>query len=158
MPLGPTKVMIFGTFDILHAGHEHVFEQARRLGDQLIVVVARDETVQKLKGCAPYNNDRTRVKNLKLTGLVDKVVQGNIHDKYEIIRTERPDVIALGYDQYAFTYGLQKFLIEQKLNTAIHRLTPYKPHIYKSSMLRIELFASQSSLQSPLAASSLSAS
>lgn len=152
--------MIFGTFDILHAGHEHLFDQARRLGDQLIVVVARDETVQKLKGHAPYHNDRTRIKNLKRSSLVDKVVQGNLHDKYEIIRTERPDVIALGYDQYAFTYGLQKFLIEQKLNTAITRLAPYKPHIYKSSILRLELFERSTNVLTPAPAlqSSLAAS
>ena len=132
----PKKVMVFGTFDLFHAGHENMFEQARKLGDYIVTVVARDETVRKIKGEYPYYNERQRLKNVKNSNLVDKVILGNLGDKYEIIKKIRPDVIALGYDQFAFTYQLEKFLIDEKMNTQIERLKSYKPEMYKSSIIR----------------------
>ncbi len=130
------KVIIFGTFDILHAGHENMFHQARELGDCVIAIIGRDDTVKKIKGEYPYHTERQRVKNLKNANYVDKVLLGNLGDKYEIIRKIRPDVIALGYDQFAFTHQLEKFLIDEKINTQIVRLKAYKPEMYKSSIIR----------------------
>jgi FAD synthetase len=132
----PRKVLIFGTFDILHAGHEHMIRQARSLGDYIIAVIARDETVKKIKGQYPYHDEDKRLKNLKNSKLVDRVVLGSMNDKYEIIRKTRPDVIALGYDQFAFTFGLEKLLIDEGIDAQIHRLKPYKPQVYKSSLIR----------------------
>lgn len=137
------KVMIFGTFDLLHAGHEDMFKQARILGDYILAVIARDETVKKIKGEHPYHNERQRVKNLKNANLADKVVLGNLGDKYDIIKKNRPDVIALGYDQFAFTYQLEKFLIDENMNTQIERLKAYKPDMYKSSLIRATMFDKQ---------------
>lgn len=130
------KVMVFGTFDILHAGHENFFQQAGNLGNEVIAIVSRDETTMKLKGRPPHNNENIRVKNLKKTGFCSKVVLGSLGDKYKVIQKFRPDIIALGYDQFAFTYRLEKFLIDEKMNTKIERLKPYRPEIYKSSIIR----------------------
>ena len=44
-----TRVMAVGIFDLLHAGHLHYVEQAKSLGEELIVVIAHDETVRKQK-------------------------------------------------------------------------------------------------------------
>ena len=41
------RVMAVGIFDLLHAGHLHYVEQAKSLGDELVVVIAHDETVRK---------------------------------------------------------------------------------------------------------------
>ena len=129
---------MFGTFDFLHAGHENAFKQARELGDEIVVVIAKDKTVQKIKGELPEKNEKTRAKFLTETKWVDKVVIGNLKDKTKHIKLYRPDIIALGYDQFAFTYGLEKLLIDQKLNTEIVRLKPYKTKIYKSSILKTQ--------------------
>ncbi|MEE9489142.1 MAG: adenylyltransferase/cytidyltransferase family protein, partial [Thermoplasmata archaeon] len=43
------RVMASGVFDLLHTGHLHYLEEAKKLGDELIVVVARDSTVRKEK-------------------------------------------------------------------------------------------------------------
>jgi FAD synthetase len=129
-------VMIFGTFDILHAGHENLFQQVKELADHVTVVLARDNTIRKLKGENPINNEKERLKNLKETGYADKVILGEHKDKYKIIKKLRPDIIALGYDQFAFTYRLSKLMIDEKLPTKILRLNPYKPLIYKSRILR----------------------
>lgn len=129
-------VMAFGTFDLFHAGHENYLRQAKELGDQLIVIIARDETVKKIKGRAPVNNEHERMKKVKASGIADKVVLGYKDDKYKVLKKFRPDVIALGYDQFVFTQRLEKTLIDMKLNANIVRLMPYFPQIYKSSLLK----------------------
>lgn len=132
-------VMAFGTFDYLHAGHENYLKQAKKLGDELIVVLALDQTVRSVKGRAPTYNEQQRLKNLRKTGWADRVVLGNAQDKHKVILKHQPDVIALGYDQYAFTQTLQKTIIENNLSTEIIRLDPYFPQLYKSSLLREKL-------------------
>ncbi len=129
-------VMAFGTFDLFHAGHENYLRQAKELGDYLIVIIARDETVQKIKGRAPSHNERQRLKNVKISEIADKVVLGYKGDKHKVLRKFRPNVIALGYDQFVFTQRLEKTLIDLKLGAEVVRLQPYYPQIYKSSLLR----------------------
>lgn len=128
--------MAFGTFDYLHAGHENFLKQARALGDSLIVVLARDGTVQSVKGRKALNNENQRLKNLRKTGWADKVILGNQDNKHQVILKNKPDVIVLGYDQFVFTQTLQKTLIDNNLNTEIVRLDAYLPQVYKSSLLR----------------------
>lgn len=129
-------VMAFGTFDYFHAGHENYLQQAKALGDELIVVVARDETVQKVKNKAPMFSERKRVRDASNCPHVDKAVLGHADDKYRIIKKFKPDVLALGYDQFVFTYGLRQFFIKEGLNTEIVRLRPYEPGTFKSSIIR----------------------
>lgn len=131
-----TIVMVFGTFDYLHAGHENLFVQARELGDEIIAIIGRDKTVKTIKGELPDHNEKERVKNLEATGWADKVVLGSNKDKNQVLKDYRPDVIALGYDQFAFTYRLEKFLMDIKLDAKIVRLMPYRPDLYKSSLLK----------------------
>ena len=127
-----TKVMIFGTFDILHKGHLNKFEQAKKYGD-LIIIVARDDTVKKIKGKKPKYDEKQRQKNLRKYG---KALLGYKTDKYKIIEKHKPDYIGLGYDQNSFTKDLKNELKARKLKTKIKRLKPYKAHKYKSSLLR----------------------
>ena len=132
-------VMVFGTFDYLHAGHENLFRQARELGDVIIAVVAKDKTVKAIKGHSPDHSEKERIENLKATGWADQIVLGHHKDRTKAIKEFKPDVIALGYDQFAFTYRLEKLLMDIHLNTKIVRLKPYRPDIYKSSILREKL-------------------
>lgn len=128
--------MAFGTFDYLHAGHENFLKQARALGDTILVVLARDSTVQSVKGRKALNDENQRLKNLRKTGWADKVILGNKDNKHQVILKNKPDVIVLGYDQFIFTQTLQKTLIDNNLNTEIVRLDAYFPQVYKSSLLR----------------------
>lgn len=131
-------VMVFGTFDYLHAGHENLFQQARKLGDVIIAVIGRDKTVKTIKGSFPDHSEKERQKNLQETGWADEVILGNIKDKTKVIFTKKPDIIALGYDQFAFTYNLEKLIIKHQLQTTIVRLKPYRPTIYKSSIMKLK--------------------
>lgn len=130
------KVLVFGTFDILHLGHAHFLKKAKKYGDHLTVVVARDATVRKIKGQKAIFCENSRLNNLKKLNIANKVRLGNLGDKYKVITDEKPDVIALGYDQKIFVDNIQKIVKE---NTQIARVKAYKPQIYKSSKLRAVL-------------------
>ncbi|MDA3840158.1 MAG: adenylyltransferase/cytidyltransferase family protein [Patescibacteria group bacterium] len=134
---GKRRLMVFGTFDVFHKGHEDFFRQAKMLGDYLIVVVARDETVNQVKKQLPTNSEEKRVEVIRDSGLVEDVILGNIDDKYLIIKEHRPDIICLGYDQEFFIEHLDTRLEEFGLRkTKIIKLESFKPEIYKSSKLR----------------------
>ena len=95
-----TRVMAVGIFDLLHAGHLHYVEQAKSLGEELIVVIAHDETVRKQKHEPVTGQDlrRRMVEGLKP---VDQAIIGNppgFHI-FDILKQINPDLIALGYDQ-----------------------------------------------------------
>ena len=130
------KIMVFGTFDILHPGHLDFFKQAKKLRDYLIVIVSRDQTVKKIKKHFPQNNEKKRLAKIKQQKIIDKAFLGNLNNPYKIIQQQKPDIIALGYDQKSFSKDLKNKIKEFKLNTKIIRLKPYKPEIYKSSKLK----------------------
>lgn len=134
-------VMVFGTFDHLHAGHENMFMQARNIAKKLanplvVAIVARDKTVKQIKGRAPENDEKSRVQTLHETGWADMILIGDKKDRYMHIKKYRPTIIALGYDQFAFTLQLEKLIIDLNLDGKIVRLTPYRPDIYKSSLIK----------------------
>jgi FAD synthetase len=130
--------MVFGTFDILHPGHANLFKQARALAAQpfLIVSVARDKNVRRIKGRRPLYNERQRLAKLRQHELVDKAVLGGIKDHLTHIAREKPEIIALGYDQKAYVRGLKTALLDRGVTVKILRLKPYYPHKYKSSLLK----------------------
>jgi cytidyltransferase-like protein len=129
-------VMVFGTFDYLHAGHENLFLQAKELGEEVVAIIARDKTVRTIKGFEPDHNEKERLEALKATQWADKVILGDNKDKNKVIKLYRPDIIALGYDQFAFTYNINKLLLDIKLDSKIVRLKPYRPDMYKSSIIK----------------------
>lgn len=130
--------MVFGTFDIFHKGHKYFFRQTKEFGDYLIVIVARDETVNKVKGEYPLNNENERLEKLKECELVNEVVLGNLGDKYEVIKEIKPDVICLGYDQNIFVDGLKdKLEFFGMESTEVERMKAYYPEKYKSSKLKL---------------------
>lgn len=131
-------VMVFGTFDYLHAGHENLFTQAREHGDYIVAIIGRDKTVKTIKGNFPDHNEKQRLENLNETHWADEAVLGNEKDKTKVIKQYKPDVIALGYDQFAFTYNLEKLIIDENLDTKIVRLKPFRPSVYKSSIIKKE--------------------
>jgi FAD synthetase len=124
------KVMSFGTFDFLHPGHLSYLKQAQKYGDYMIVVVARDRNVLKIKKRLPEQNEKARLTNLKKASIADKVILGQVRDKFAIIRKYEPDIICLGYDQ---AVNFKK--LKEIFNGKIIRLQPYKKNIYKSSKL-----------------------
>jgi FAD synthetase len=143
-------VMAFGTFDLLHPGHLHYLAQARALGDRLVVVVGRDESVRRIKGKAPLLRERDRLLVVKGLRSVDEAVLGNSirnsEDAFGIIRRYRPDVIALGHDQWAGVGSLRRWLAANGMRARVVRLrSPLKRSVYSSSRIRRALGSSRNS-------------
>jgi cytidyltransferase-like protein len=122
------KVLVFWTFDIFHEGHRYFLSQAKRQCDLLRVVVARDETVARIKKAKPKNSENSRVLTIKEAQLADEVVLGSLVDKYTVVQEYLPDVICLGYDQEFFINKLKAKLKDFGLEkTKIIRLASFKP-------------------------------
>lgn len=132
----PIRVLMFGTFDILHPGHLRIFRQAKQYGDVLYVVIARDSTVIEVKGKPPVHDEETRRRQVENIPSVDHAVLGHRKDKYLVLEEIQPHIIVLGYDQENFTDKLEAELKKRKVTAKIIRLRPYKETMYKSSLLR----------------------
>ena len=116
--------MATGTFDILHMGHIYFLKEAKKLGDELIVVVACDKTVRRLKH-EPVTSEDMRLNLIKELRVVDDAVIGKEDDMFEVVEQIQPDVIALGYDQIHDEKSLQKKLDDRNLSAQIVRLPKY---------------------------------
>lgn len=90
--------MATGVFDLLHPGHIHYLTEAKKLGDELIVVVARDSTAERFKH-RPIVPEGQRLEMVQALKPVDRAVLGHEGSIYEILPEIRPDLIALGFDQ-----------------------------------------------------------
>ncbi len=132
------RVLVFGTFDPLHAGHVRFLRQARILGDSLLVVVARDSVVRNHKGREPFEPELKRLAGVSALPDVDEVILGDAHpERYELLATLNFDVLALGYDQEPDEAAVQKILDKLgKQQVRVVRLKPHQPNLYKSSLLR----------------------
>jgi FAD synthetase len=129
------KVMVFGSFDEIHPGHIYFLKNAKKYGTELIVILGRDKTITELKGKPKYS-EKERKNHLLSTKIADKILLGNLKNKYKVIEKINPDIICLGYDQIHFLDNLKNQLKKMKIDPKIIRLNPYKEHIFKSSKLK----------------------
>lgn len=116
--------MATGTFDLLHMGHIYYLKEAKKLGDELFVVVARDSTVRKLKH-EPVTPEEMRIGLIRELKMVDEAVLGNEGDMYAVLKEIKPDIIALGYDQIHDEEKIRKELKKRKLDARVVRLPKY---------------------------------
>lgn len=131
-----SKVMVFGAFDGLHPGHAHFLGEAKSLGDELIVCLATDEAITRLKGRAPKYGFDDRTMTLQLLPVVDKVIRGDDSEgSYTAIQNEKPDVIAFGYDQQALHDHCVAWLDARHIPAHTVFLHAFEPDKYKSSLL-----------------------
>ena len=133
-----TRIMVFGTFDGVHKGHLNLFKQAKNLTKNsfLIVSIARDKNVLRIKGKKPDLSEKMRMSLIKKILLVDRVVLSDIKNHLPHILKARPDIIALGYDQKEYVQNLKKDLKNKGLLVKIVRLKSYKEKIYKNHLLK----------------------
>ncbi len=97
---GKKKVVFTnGCFDILHYGHVYYLENARLLGDMLVVGVNSDESVRALKGKSrPINSLKDRMRVLAGLESVDYVVSFSQETPLRLIKSLKPDVLVKGGD------------------------------------------------------------
>lgn len=90
-----TTVLTGGKFNAIHPGHIWLLQEAKYLGDRLVVVLANDSNNKK-EYAVPFEE---RKKNILATGLVDEVIEGDKENFYRVVEEIKPDIIVLGYDQ-----------------------------------------------------------
>tara|TARA_Y100000310_G_C20612444_1_gene778748 strand:+ start:133 stop:549 length:417 start_codon:yes stop_codon:yes gene_type:complete len=130
-----TKVICFGTFDLLHLGHLNYFQQAKQHGTHLTVVIATDETKER-EGKPTIFSEQERLQLVKSIKLVDQAVLGYPDDHFKIIQEIQPDVLCLGYDHKINENNLRISLAQLNLRPEIKRMQPYKPSQIKSSLIK----------------------
>ena len=130
------KVMCAGTFDIIHPGHLFYLSEAKKYGNRLIVVVARDDTSATFKGKKPVHNEKERLEAVRMLNIVDEAILGHHGNIFDIIEDIKPDVICLGYDQKVQKQQLEDELRKRGIKADVIRIDAYMPHVYKSSQLK----------------------
>ena len=135
------RVMVFGTFDVVHDGHLDFFNQAKALAQNvyLIISIARDDNVVRTKHRLPMYDELARQQAVVDLGVADEVVLGSTDDYLAHIKTYQPDIIALGYDQFTYTETLEADLVKARITAKIVRLKPYFTEKFKSSIVKAQL-------------------
>ncbi len=131
-------VLFFGSFDPLHDGHRDAFAQAKALGSELIVVVARDSTIVRDKHRQPSLPEEDRRLAVAADPSVDSALLGDVDaNSYATLHSVPFDILALGYDQEPSDEEVRNILHANNLRRVrVVRLAPHKPDSYKSSLLR----------------------
>ena len=100
--MGHKRVVATGVFDLLHPGHIHFLRAARELGDELVVIIANDATVRRMKR-EPVVPAAIRAEMVAALKPVDQAVMGREGNMLDIVVEEiKPHIIVLGYDQELF--------------------------------------------------------
>ncbi len=117
------RVMASGVFDLLHPGHLYYLKEAKKLGDELVVVVATDNTVRKRKH-EPITPQDMRLEMVEALKPVDKAVLGHEDDMFRTVEELKPDIIALGYDQDFDDDRLREELKKRGMDIEVVRIGP----------------------------------
>jgi len=121
-----TIVLASGTFDLLHFGHVKYLEEAKKAGGEnakLIVIVARDSTVEKRKGTKPIMSEDQRRALVESLKVVDEAVLGYKDFNMELtIEKINPSIIAVGHDQSSIEETVRNLVDEKSLDIQIVRI------------------------------------
>ena len=119
-------VLASGTFDLLHLGHVRFLEEAKKAGGknaELIVIVARDNTVKQRKGKTPVMPEDQRRALVESLKVVNEAILGwedfSIDKVIEIIE---PDIIAVGHDQDGIENEVQKAIEEKNVSIKVAKI------------------------------------
>lgn len=130
-------VLAAGVFDLLHLGHVKFLEEAKRAGGesaQLIVIVARDRTVENRKGERPVISENQRRALVEALEVVDEAVLGyEEFDISKVVERIAPDVIVLGHDQRGIGEAVRTFISDNRLKIKIVRIGQFSEDELNSS-------------------------
>ncbi len=114
-----TRVVAQGTFDLLHPGHVHYLREAKAMGQELHVIVARENNVtHKPDPVIPADQ---RVEMVEELDPVDHARLGHPTDIFVPIEEIEPSVIALGHDQHHEVEAIESQLAERGIDCEVRR-------------------------------------
>jgi len=130
-------VLATGTFDLLHYGHVYYLTEAKKAGGEdakLVVVVARDKTVERLKGSRPIMPENQRRAVVEALKVVDEALLGYEEmDMDKVVERVKPDVIAVGHDQKRIEDKLRRLIRDKNLNIKVVRIGRFSEENLNSS-------------------------
>ena len=133
------RVLVAGTFDIIHAGHIYLINEAAKLGD-VYVVVATDKNRELFSGEQPIISQEQRLEVIRnLKNVIDARLGRSDNDTLKTVEEINPDIILLGPDQKYSIEVLRKGLREKGLNhIEIKRIELYydKYELHSSSLIK----------------------
>lgn len=124
------KVMVFGTFDLLHEGHKFLINEAKKRGD-VIVIVAQSSNVKRIKGREPRESNDARVAVLATAFPDITVLLGDETNFLAPLEKYQPDLLLFGYDQ-----KLPPNITEEDLPCKVERADAFRPEVFKSSLMK----------------------
>ena len=118
-----TRILVFGTFDGIHPGHEFFLQQAALYGTRLLVGVARDAHVLALKNHPPRIPEQQRLEHIRCLSYVDEAFLCDEQlNTFESVRDQHPNMILLGHDQSALEEALIQWMTQVQSVIPIERL------------------------------------
>jgi FAD synthetase len=121
-----TLVLASGVFDLLHLGHVRFLEEAKKSGGknaELVVIVARDSTVENRKGKKPIMSEDQRRALVESLQVVDEAILGYENFSLDqVVDKIKPDIIAMGYDQKDMTKAVEKAIAKKELKIRVVRV------------------------------------
>lgn len=130
-----TVVMTGGAFDIIHPGHVETLQQAKALGDVLVVSVARDLTFERNKKRKPEHDEGLRKLLVSSLKAVDLALLGSQSDIFQTVEIIKPDIIALGYDQAHDEEMISRESEKRGLSVRVVRLKSTNPDIKTTAII-----------------------
>ncbi len=119
-------VLASGVFDLLHLGHVRFLEAAKKAGGrnaELIVIVARDSTIEKRKNERPVISENQRCALVASLKVVDEAILGfEGFDIGKVIETIKPGVIAVGHDQTDMERTVRKYVQDNGLRISVVKI------------------------------------
>jgi glycerol-3-phosphate cytidylyltransferase-like family protein len=129
------NILTFWSFDVVHKWHHYYLNEAKKYWDKLITIIATDRNIEKTKHFTPKNNQENRLIDVQKLNISDEIIIGEEENKLKWLKTYKPEVICLWYDQW-WEEIITKYIKKNNLNIKIIRIKSYQPKIYKSSILK----------------------
>ncbi|MCW3998382.1 MAG: FAD synthase [Candidatus Bathyarchaeota archaeon] len=130
-------VLASGVFDLLHLGHVKFLEAAKKAGgkySKLIVIVARDRTIEKIKGRKPIIPENQRCALINSLKVVDEAILGyETLDIEEVIKKIKPELIVLGHDQKVMKKSVQDYVENNNVNIKVIKIRKFGEDALDSS-------------------------
>ena len=122
-------VLAAGVFDLLHYGHIRYLEESKKAGGpdaKLVVIIARDETVRKLKEHDPVIPEDQRRAVIEALKVVDEALLGYEEmDLIRVIEQIKPDIVVMGHDQQSIKAQVEKVNKVLKADIKVYQITQF---------------------------------
>lgn len=132
-------VLTGGVYDIIHPGHIYTLKKSKKMGDVLIISIATDERVKKIKNKKPLNNEKRRVKLVSSIKYVDYALVGNKKNIFNTVKKIKPDIITIGYDQKHNITKFKKLSAKNKMKIKIVKLDSPMPKVKSSVIIKNDI-------------------